>query len=136
MRERRAKGWGAILAPFQTATDNKEDKSFGVQRIVGQPVEAFVLHAGTSRAKYPSKEEGETDASVAARKIANASGSLIVVAEGGLPADAANRFFRQRLSETTTAIGSPKTPRMCWLGMNPGNRYRSRSCLNLAMRES
>lgn len=119
-----------------TALADVESEPLGVEGIVGQPVEAFVLHAGTPRARYSSKEEGKIDALVATGEIAYASSPLVVVMAVRMAALTANRFFRRRWSETTTAIGSPNRPRRRWLGTQPGNRYKSRSCLNLAILES
>ena len=52
-----------------------EGEPLGIERIVGEPVEAFVLHAGTLRAEVPPECEGEVDPFVAAREIADAPGT-------------------------------------------------------------
>ena len=111
------------------AAPDVEGEPPSVVRIVGQPVETLVLHAATLRTKNPAKEEREGDASVACGEVPDRSVPLVVGADVSLAADAANRFFRLRCSEMTTAIGSPKTPRMRRLGAKPGKRYRSRRCL-------
>src|SRR5947209_5731201 len=81
----------------------------GIERIVGEPVQPFAFHAATPGALDPTDREGEVDPFVAARQIADAAWSLVVVGAKGLSTDAAERFFRRRWREMTTAWGSPKT---------------------------
>jgi len=75
-----------------SASDGKGEP-LGVERIVGEPVETFVLHALAPGTEDPAECEVEVDPLVAAREIADASGPLVVVGVENLSADAAGRFF-------------------------------------------
>jgi len=104
------------------AATDEEGEPLGVQRVVGQPVQALAFDTAAPRAQHPADGEVEVDALVAAVQIAGATGPLIVVGAEDLPADAAERFFRRRRRVTTTAPGSPNSPRTCCRGTKPGNR--------------
>jgi hypothetical protein len=104
------------------ASAHPEGETLGIQRVVGEPVQPFAFHAATPGAMDPACREGKVDAPVATRQIADAAWPLVVVDAEGLSADPAERFFRRRCSEMTTARGSPKTPRSLARGTKPGKR--------------
>ena len=110
-----------------------EGETLGVEGIVGEPFQAFGLHAVAAPAEDSAKAVSEVDPLVATGEVADAAGPLVVEGPVGLTTDIANRFFRRRLRVMTTAWGSPKRPRMRAWGTNPGNRYRSWRSLNLAI---
>ena len=85
------------------ASADEEGEPLGVQRVVGQPVQPFVLHAPTLAALDPANREGEIDTLVATGEIADAPGPLVVEGAMLLAADAAARFFRRRCRVMTTA---------------------------------
>src|SRR5438874_2823489 len=125
---------GHFLEGGRAATSaHEEGEPLGVERIVGQPVQLFVLHAATPRALDPAQKKVEIDTFVPAGEIAHASSPLVVVAAIHRPADAAGRFFRRRWRVMTTAKGLPKTPRTLGRGTKPGKRYRSWRSLNFAI---
>ena len=112
---------------------DEEREPLGIERIVGQPVQLFVLHTATPKALDPPQEKLEIDPFVSAREIADASSPLVVMAAIDRAADTADRFFLRRLRVMTTARGSPNSPRTLGSGTKPGIRYRSSSSLNLAI---
>ena len=64
---------------------------------------------------------------VATGQIARSSPLPVVPARMRATTAAANWFFERRVSVTTLAFGSPKTPRTVGLGWKPGNAYVSQS---------
>jgi len=104
------------------ASSHEVGESFRVERIVGQPVEAFGLHGAAPRTIHPANEEVQIDVLVAAGEVANVTRPLIVECRRHLPARPARRFFSRRWGVTTTARGSPKMPWTAARGSNPGNR--------------
>jgi hypothetical protein len=104
------------------ATAHEEGEPLGVEGIVGQPVQAFVLHAPAPRALDAAKLEDEVDAFVATGEVADAARPLVVMTAVHLPTDAAQSFFRRRRRVRSTAAGSPKTPRTRGRGTKPGKR--------------
>jgi hypothetical protein len=114
---------GHFLNGGRAATSaHEEGEPLGIQRVVGEPVEPFALHASTPRTLDPTEMENEVDALVATGEIPSASSSFVVVGVVYLTADAAHRFFWRRWRVMSTARGSPKTPWTLGWGANPGNR--------------
>jgi hypothetical protein len=68
-------------------------ESFGVQRIVRQPFEGFVLHGLAPQAIDTPSFVGQVDASVPAREVANLPRPFVVVVKLDFSTDAAHRFF-------------------------------------------
>ena len=96
-----------------TPLSHEVSEPLGVQRIVSQPVQSLVLYTRPPRAKHSSQEKREIDFFVTTRVVSHPSQTLVVMGVINLTADTTARFFRTRLRETTTALGSPKMPRMC-----------------------
>src|SRR5262249_42172382 len=96
---------------FATPSAQEEGKALGVQRVVGEPVQPFALHAPAPRTLDPAPRVDEIDALVATGEVAGTPESLVVIGAIHLPADTASRFFRRRRRVMSTAKGSPKTPR-------------------------
>lgn len=105
-----------------TASSHEESKTLGVEGIVGKPVQIFGLHGTTPLALHPTNMEVEIDSFVSTGKVADLPRPLIVEGGRDLPTNAARRFFPRRWRVTTTARGSPKSPRTVAKGSNPGNR--------------
>ena len=97
-----------------------EGEPLGVERVVGQPVETFGLHAATPPTIDPANREVEVDAPVATGEVAHAARSLVV--DVGAAPHTPQAFFRRRRSGMTTAYGSPKMPWTPARGTKPGNR--------------
>src|SRR5262249_8625839 len=105
-----------------------EGKALGVERVVGQPVEAFGFHAATPPTGDTTDREGQVDAFIATGAVTDPTWPLIVAARETMATDAARRFFRRRRRVSRTAWGSRSRPWMRAAGTKPGKRYRSRSC--------
>jgi len=110
-----------------TAPAHVEGEALGVEGIVGQEVEPFLLHRATAPAGHPPDLEIEIDPQVAAGEIAHAAPLAVVPAAVGSATDSTGRFFDRRVSMMMRAWGSPKIPVTVGLGRNPGNRYASHS---------
>ena len=110
-----------------TPPADEERKALGVERIVREPVERLTLHLAAAPTRHPPQLHLQVHTLVAARQIANAPDPLVVVAPVPSATDTACRFFRRRVSETSSAMRSPKTPWTSAPGTTPGNRYASRN---------
>jgi hypothetical protein len=117
------------------AAAHPEREALRIERIVGQPAQAFLLHRATPAALHPPHCQLQVNPRIATRQIAHPAGPLIVKRPMSFPADAARRFFRRRTSGTMRTCGSPNTPRMVANGWKPGKRYVScnRRCLSIAI---
>jgi len=118
-----------------TATD-EESKSLGVERILGQPRQFFLLHLAATPAPNTPHFDLEKNARVGTGKVAHEAQLVVVERTVGRAADTANRFFPRRESRTMRAFGSPRTPGMVDWGRKPGNRYASCSLLSERIHES
>src|SRR5262249_13732484 len=105
-----------------TAPAHEEGEPLGVQRVVGEPVPPFALHAPAPHTLDPAQGVGEVDTFVATGEVASAAGALVVGGPRNLPAGTTGRFFRLRRRAMRTARGSPKTPWTLGWGTKPGNR--------------
>jgi hypothetical protein len=100
-----ANHWEGIAAYCQTnnkdgldrtvaaALADEEGKALGVERVVGQPVEAFGGHAATPPTADAADGEGQIDTLIATGEVTDPSWPLIVEARESLATDAARRFF-------------------------------------------
>jgi hypothetical protein len=102
-------------------------KALGVERIVRQKVEPFLLHLATTAALDPPHLQFQKYPRVAAGKIAYTADLAIVPPHLNTTATSTSRFFERRLSVITRAFGSPKIPRTVCSGRKPGNTYVSQS---------
>jgi len=113
-----------------------EGKALRIKRVVGQPLQALLLHFPATPAQNASDLHIQPDATVATRQIPNPS-HLAVVKHPVCPsAGSAKRFFPRRRSLMTRAFGSPKIPDTSVSGVNPGNRYASHNRFVFRMRSS
>ena len=110
-----------------TAPAHVEGEAFGVERIVGQEAEPFLLHLATAPAGHAPDLDLEVDAQIAAGEVADAAPLAVVPPALDAPARSAGRFFDRRVRVSTRACGSPKIPTTVELGRNPGKRYVSHS---------
>src|SRR6266540_1219236 len=110
-----------------TAPPHVEGEALGVERIVGQEGEPFLLHLATAPTGHAPDFDLEVDPHVAAGEISDAA--LLAVVPAALPpaAGPAGRFFDRRVSVMMRAWGTPKIPVTVELGRNPGKRYASHS---------
>jgi hypothetical protein len=107
------------------AAAHPEREPLRVERMVGQPAQAFLPHRATPAALHPPHRQLQVNPRIATRQIAHPPGPLIVERPMGFPADATRRFFRRRTSCTMRTCGSPNTPRTVANGWKPGKRYAS-----------
>jgi hypothetical protein len=82
-----------------------EGKAFGVERVVRQPGQFFLLHGVAPAAVHASDLDLQVDACIATGQVANAPQLAVVEAPLKSSADAAGRFFRRRRRLTTRALG-------------------------------
>jgi hypothetical protein len=119
---------GYILnAGLPAAPPHKVGKALRVERVVGQKVELLALHFAATPAQHAAHLELQVHPRVPAGQIANAPGLAIVPTRVRATAAAAQSFFERRMSVSTRALGSPKTPRTLAWGRKPGNAYASHS---------
>jgi hypothetical protein len=104
------------------APAHEEGKALGVQRVVGQPIEALGFHGLAAGAIDPPPPKGKVDTAVAAGEVAHPTQAFVVGAATDMTTDPAGCFFRRRRRRMTTAIRSPKRPRTFASGANPGKR--------------
>jgi hypothetical protein len=86
-----------------TTATHEEGEALGIERIVGEPIQPFGLHAPAPPTLDPAQEVVEIDALVATGEIADAPRPLVVARPRRLATDVANHFFRRRRRERTTA---------------------------------
>jgi hypothetical protein len=84
-------------------------KPLGVERIVRQKIEPFLLHLATTAALDPPHLHFQKYPRVAAGKIAHAPD--LAPTHLNLTATTTSCFFERRLSVMMRALGSPKIPR-------------------------
>jgi hypothetical protein len=108
-----------------TAAPHEEAEPLCVEGVVGQPVQALLLHGVAPRAVHPAHRELEVHPRVPARQIADPAHPVVVKRPDRPTARAASCFFRRRTNRTMRAFGSPNTPPMVASGRHPGNRYSS-----------
>jgi hypothetical protein len=102
-------------------------KPLGVERIVCQKIEPFLLHLATTAALDPPHLHFQKYPRVAAGKIPHAPDLAVVPPHLNVTATTTSRFFERRLSVMMRAPGSPKIPRTVCSGRNPENEYVSQS---------
>ena len=102
-------------------------KTLGVERIVRQKIEPFLLHLATTAALDPPHLHFQKYPRVATGKIAHAADLAVVPPHLNVTATTTSRFFERRLRVMTRAFGSPKIPRTVCSGRNPENEYVSQS---------
>ena len=105
-----------------------ESKSFGVKRIVGQPIQALPFHPLTHPTVNTPHIKLQVNTGVTTGQIPHSPDLLVIVTLRPATTVAALTFFRRRASLTTRALGSPKIPWTVEVGTKPSNRYASRSC--------
>src|SRR6266508_5118799 len=110
-----------------TAPPHVEGEALGVERIVGQEGEPFLLHRATAPTGHAPDFDLQVDPHVAAGEISDAALRAVVPAALPPAAGPAGRFFDRRVSVMMRAWGSPKIPVTVGLGRNPGKRYASHS---------
>jgi hypothetical protein len=94
----------------------------GVERIVGEEGEPFLLHRATTPTGHAPDFDLEVDPHVAAGEIADPALLAVVPAALRPAAGPTGRVFDRRLSVMRRAWGSPKIPVTVGLGRNPGKR--------------
>ena len=104
-------------------------KSFCIMRVVGEPVDAFLLHAAARRAVHAPHQHLQIHTQRAARQIANAAALLIVPRATDRATRAARRFFSRRVRRTMRPSLSALQRATTRCGVHPGTRYASRSSL-------
>ena len=75
------------------APPDEEGEPLGVERVVGQPVQPFALHAATPAAADPADREVEVDPPVATGEVADAAGPLVVEGATGSCRRRRSAFF-------------------------------------------
>src|SRR5271157_5749303 len=105
-----------------------EGEPLRIERVVGQPVETFGLHAATASTIDPAYREGQVDAPIATGQVAHVAGPVVIPMKVRLPTHAADRFFWRRRSVRRTPCASRAKTWRPAKGTKPGKRYRSRSC--------
>ena len=119
-----------------TSPTYPEGKPLRVEGMVGQPLQALLLHLSAASAEDPPNLHVQIDAPIATGKVPHPPHLPVVKHPMGTTAGAADRFFPRRRSRMTRAYGSPKTPTTLCSGQNPGNRYVSHRRLDFRMRIS
>jgi hypothetical protein len=109
------------------APSHHKTKALGIERVVRQKREPLTLHFAAIRAIGASNLELDVNPCVPARQIARLPRLAVVPTRLHAPAACAQRFFERRVSMTTRAFGSLKTPRTVDDGWKPGKAYASQS---------
>ena len=110
-----------------TAPAHVEREPLGVEGIVGQKGEPFLLHRATAPAGHAPDLDLEVDAQIAAGQVADAALPAVVPPALDPAAGPTGRFFDRRVRASTRAGGSPKIPTTVELGRKPAKRYVSQS---------
>src|SRR6516162_6944333 len=76
---------------FATASAHEEGEAFGVQRVVGKPIQAFALHGPAPPTRDPAQGVGKIDPLVATGEVSGSPWPLIVVGPRQAPANATKR---------------------------------------------
>ncbi len=119
---------GHVLDTRRTAAPaHNKAKALGIKRVVRKKVELLALHFPAIPALDASHRELDKYSGVPARQIACAPRRAVVPTRLHATTAAAHRFFERRVSVTTRAFGSPKTPRTVGSGWKPGKAYASQN---------
>ena len=100
---------------------NVPGKALGVERIVGQKIDALGLHFAATLAVDPAYLKFQVHEGIATGKITNAAHFAIIPTEASQAAATTTGFFERRTRVTIRAFGSPKTPLIVARGRKPGN---------------
>src|SRR5262249_21080536 len=103
-----------------TALAHIEGETLGVERVVGQPVQALSLHAATPPTGDATHGEGQIDPLIATSAVTDAARPLIIEAREALATYPTGRFFRRRRRVNKTAWGSSSTSWIRAQGTKPG----------------
>src|SRR4030043_200049 len=110
---------GDILDRGGTATlAHVKGKPLGVERVVAQEGELFLLHLAAPSAQNTPDLQLEVDARVAAGEVSDQPELPIVEYPVDRTASSADCFFVLRVNPMTRALGSPKIPDTFCLGVN------------------
>ncbi len=101
-------------------------KPLGVERVVGQEIEAFPFHLAAAPAMDAPYFDVQVNARVGTGQVAYSPHLPVVPAGMHFATSATGRFFERRASVMTRACGSPKMPLTVFPGRNPGKAYASK----------
>ena len=88
-----------------------KSKALGIEGIVGEPVQSFLLHPLAVPAVDAADIELKVDARTSAWKIPHSAKFAVIPTALGATTVTARRFFERRVSVMTRAPGSPNSPR-------------------------
>jgi len=99
-----------------------EGKALGVERVVCEEVELFLLHFPAPPALDAPDLQFQVDMGITAGEVSDPTDLPIIEGPVGRSADATDSFFPCRTRVTTRAWGSPKMPITACFGLKPGKR--------------
>src|SRR6201997_2302846 len=112
---------------LSATTADKIGKALGVERVVCQKVEPFLLHLTAATAIDAPYLQLKQYSHLSAGQVTHLSDLAVVPSHLDAATASTRCFFDRRFKVTMRTFGSPKTPRTTGSGRNPSNEYVSQS---------